>query len=530
MDQASSGPQPQNTELKPAARPSSVLVVDDDSRVLELLQITLGGRGYRVLTAHDGEEAIEVARTQNPDILVLDVRLPRKNGFEVCEALRKDEHFKNLPILMMSGNAATDSRVQGLRAGADDYLVKPFSPRELLLKIQRILERNHDREVLALKTEVLEEELDRQRVRAKSLRDDYQGRLARLGSVLDRIQEVCGKQTFQEVLDRFVLTAVGVLDFQSVALLILEKEQFDVVVQRGIRLRNPKALRINASSEMAGVLAVTEHAVATEDLALRPGCHHEVGLLSAAGLLWSIGIHGDGSLKGILCVGDRSDHQPLDRFDLRLVEALAGSVATSLANLVALDRTQDSYFHTIMTLLTAFESRNPWLVGHSERVREWCVRLARAAGLDDSQIGRIETAAMMHNLGAVERHEDLLRAAVVLSPAERMKRQREASQAVGQLRATGMGEGVIEILRHQAEYWEGSGVPDGLSGEDIPLGSRVLAIANAYDALVHDRAHRRAYSHEQALELIRERAGTQFDPDLVETFLQCQEASEIGRG
>jgi response regulator RpfG family c-di-GMP phosphodiesterase len=149
------------------------------------------------------------------------------------------------------------------------------------------------------------------------------------------------------------------------------------------------------------------------------------------------------------------------------------------------------------------------------------------AGLDGSLIGRIETAAMMHNLGAVERHEDLLRAAVILSPAERMTRQREASQAIGQLAAGGTREGVIEILRHQAEYWDGSGVPDGLSGEDIPVGSRIVAIANAYDALVHDRPHRRAYTHAQATELIRERAGTQFDPELVEAFLHCLEASEI---
>jgi response regulator RpfG family c-di-GMP phosphodiesterase len=80
---------------------------------------------------------------------------------------------------------------------------------------------------------------------------------------------------------------------------------------------------------------------------------------------------------------------------------------------------------------------------------------------------------------------------------------------------------VAEILMHQAEYWDGSGVPDGLKGELIPIGSRILAIANAYDALTHERPHRPAYPADQAEELIRARAGTQFDPSLVEAFIQC---------
>jgi response regulator RpfG family c-di-GMP phosphodiesterase len=525
MDQPTSNSQETTTGI--AGRTPAVLVVDDDSRVLELLQITLGGRGYRVLTAHDGEEALELARRDKPDILVLDVRLPRKNGIEVCEALRKDPDFAALPILMMSGNASTDSRVQGLRAGADDYLVKPFSPRELLLKMQRILERTHDRELLALKTEVLGEELERQRARMKAMRQDYEGQLARLGSVLERIQEVCRKQSFQEILDRFVLTAVGVLDFDAVALLLLREGEMRIQVQRGLRLRDPDSLRIAAGSETAQVFAGTEHAVATDDLALRPGCAQEVGLFSAAGLLWSIGVKVRGELAGVLCVGERADRQPLDRFDLRLVEALGGAVATSLANIDAFDRTQTSFFDTITSLLAAFESRNPWLTGHSERVRDWSVKLAQAVGTDAVGCDLVATAALMHNLGAVERHETLLRAAVTLSPAERMLRQREASEAAGRLLATGIREGVTGILRHQAEYWDGSGVPDGLSGEDIPLGSRILAITNAYDALVHDRPQRPAYSQAQALDLIRARAGAQFDPDLVQAFLSSIVESEI---
>ena len=520
-------PQPPASGSSVEGRPPRVLVVDDDSRVVELLQITLGGRGYRVSTAHDGDEALESVRSQRLDFVVLDVRLPKRSGFEVCEAIRSDPDRKSLPIILISGNAATDSRLQGLRAGADDYLTKPFSPRELLLKMQRILERNRDHDVLALKTEVLEAEVHRQRDRLREIRNDFQGHLVRLGSILERIQDLNRHRSINEILNRFVLTAVGILDFDAVALLLPDEGRLCPRVHRGLHLKEPDSLRIDPSSATARLLAESQRVIATDDLALRPECRHEVGLLSAAGLLWCVGVKLGDELRAVLCVGERSDRQGLDRFDLRLIEALAESVGTSLANAEAFERTQSSFLETITSLLAAFESRCPHLVGHSERVREWVIRIGGAAGLEGDPLEALATAALLHNLGSVERHESLLRATVVLSPAERMLRQREASEAAGRILGNRPRDGIAEILRHQAEYWDGSGVPDGLAAEKIPIGARVLSLANAYDALIHERPHRSAYEPMQAIDLIRARAGRQFDPQLVDILVRSLETSEV---
>jgi len=309
-----------------------------------------------------------------------------------------------------------------------------------------------------------------------------------------------------------------------VALLVLEGERLRPWVHRGLHLREPATLEIDPASETAKLLCGTEHAISTDEMALRPECRREVGLLSAAGLLWLVGVRLDGELRAILCVGERSDRQALDRFDLKLVEALALSVATALANAEAFDRTQSAFLETITSLLAAFEGRYVWLAGHSERVRDLCVCIGRAVGVAGAALDALATAALLHNLGAVERHESLLRDAVVLSPAERKLRQREASEATDSLLPGGAREGIAETLRHQAEYWDGSGVPDGLKGERIPLGSRILSIANAYDALIHERPHRAAYTPDQARDLILARAAAQFDPTLVEVFVRCLEA------
>jgi response regulator RpfG family c-di-GMP phosphodiesterase len=520
---------PQNPETGAAqeGRTPTVLVVDDDSRVVELLQITLGGRGFRVLTAGDGEEAIESIHANRPDFLVLDVRLPRRSGFDVCETVRKDPDYRQLPIILISGNTATESRLQGLRVGADDYLTKPFSPRELLLKMQRILDRNRDQELLALKTEVLEEEVRRQRDRLREIHTDFQNHLSRMSAILERIQDLNRHRVITEILDGLILTTVGILDFDAVALLALEDGHLRPRVHRGVRLRDPRTLVIDPSSATARILEESSHAMATEDLALRPDCRKEVGILSASGLLWSVGIQVDGKLRGILCVGERADRQPLDRFDLRLVEALAGSVGTALANTEVFDRTQTAFLQTITSLLMVFESRYPWLFGHSERVCKWALLIGKAVGLDQPSLDYLSAAALLHNIGAMERNESLLREAVLLSPTERKMRLTEASQTVGRLLSSVAHEEIVQTLRHQAEYWEGSGVPDGLKGEQIPMGSRILSIANAYDALQHERPHRAAYTAEQARELIQARAGTQFDPQVVGSFLRCLETAEV---
>ena len=118
-----------------------ILVVDDEPEAVELVEFNLKQAGYAVSTAADGAEALKKARTQTPDLIVLDVMLPEMDGFEICKVLRLDPATAKVPIIMLTAKAAEIDRVLGLELGADDYLTKPFSPRELLLRIKKILSR-----------------------------------------------------------------------------------------------------------------------------------------------------------------------------------------------------------------------------------------------------------------------------------------------------------------------------------------------------------------------------------------------------
>ncbi|MCX7598503.1 MAG: response regulator [Armatimonadetes bacterium] len=117
-----------------------ILVVDDQKHIVRLVQITLEKAGYEVVTAYDGIEALEAVEKDPPDLIVLDVMMPRMDGFEVLQRLQADPRFQRIPVVMLTAKAQDADIWRGWASGVSSYLVKPFNPRELLTFVQRILQ------------------------------------------------------------------------------------------------------------------------------------------------------------------------------------------------------------------------------------------------------------------------------------------------------------------------------------------------------------------------------------------------------
>jgi two-component system phosphate regulon response regulator PhoB len=120
---------------------AKILVVDDEPEAVELIDFNLKQAGYDVVTAADGAEALKKSRSTVPALIILDLMLPEIDGLEVCKMLRRDPTTAAVPIVMVTAKAAEIDRILGLELGADDYLTKPFSPRELVLRVKNILQR-----------------------------------------------------------------------------------------------------------------------------------------------------------------------------------------------------------------------------------------------------------------------------------------------------------------------------------------------------------------------------------------------------
>ncbi|MCD6518622.1 MAG: response regulator transcription factor [Anaerolineae bacterium] len=117
---------------------AKILVVDDEAQIVHVLRGYLEKAGFNVLTAYDGREALRIARQERPDLVILDLMLPEVDGLDVCRALRKDS---DVPIIMLTARIEETDRIVGLELGADDYVTKPFSPREVVARVRAILRR-----------------------------------------------------------------------------------------------------------------------------------------------------------------------------------------------------------------------------------------------------------------------------------------------------------------------------------------------------------------------------------------------------
>lgn len=120
---------------------STILVADDEDSIVQLIRLYLGKEGYRIFTARDGQDALDLARREKPDLIVLDLMMPRLDGWEVCRRLRKDSTGSAVPIIMLTARDDDVDKIVGLELGADDYLTKPFNPRELVARVKAILRR-----------------------------------------------------------------------------------------------------------------------------------------------------------------------------------------------------------------------------------------------------------------------------------------------------------------------------------------------------------------------------------------------------
>jgi two-component system, OmpR family, phosphate regulon response regulator PhoB len=120
----------------------SILIVEDDRDILKLLAYNFRTAGYEVLSCEEGYEAVTVAKQRLPDLVLLDLMIPGLDGFEVCKELKRSPETRNIPVIMLTARGEEVDRIVGLELGADDYVVKPFSPRELMLRVRAVLRRS----------------------------------------------------------------------------------------------------------------------------------------------------------------------------------------------------------------------------------------------------------------------------------------------------------------------------------------------------------------------------------------------------
>ncbi len=188
---------------------------------------------------------------------------------------------------------------------------------------------------------------------------------------------------------------------------------------------------------------------------------------------------------------------------------------------------QRAYLETIRMLAAAVEARDPYTGGHLERVTHYALVVARTLGWTGERLAETEMGAILHDIGKIGIPDTILRKDGPLSPEELAHMRTHTEIGTQILRGISFLEPVIPYVRHHHERFDGTGYPDGLAGEDIPIGGRLIAVADTFDAMTSTRPYRAALPVEAALRELRSVAGSQLDPNIVAAFLAAYERGEI---
>lgn len=513
----------------------TILVVDDDRRVLDLLQISLTQNGYRIITALTGEEALDSVRRGAPDLIILDLRLPKKNGYEVCAALKSSRDTAHIPIVMVSATAEVDARLQGLMHGADDYLTKPFSPKELLIKVRRIFERIERADVLSRQNKELETEIARNRedlvVRNKELRfqvfslETLMGLAHQLNSSLD----------LEGTLGTLILSVVGQLRVNSACLFLTDRREnpsrLTVSTSKGVKERLVQAIEFPYDSSFVNALRPVEgeemRPIRLADLEGDPELEEATGRLYSVGFAVVCPVMMKQKLTAILAVGEKVSGQELHSADFDMLRALSESAGIAIENARLFKDLEEAYLATIRVLVSRIEEKDPYTHGHTERVAEYAVGIARAMDFPPEEVQRIQFGAFLHDIGKVHTEDHVLRKPDALTEEEWKIVKMHPLRGAEMVRGVRFLERVVDIIRHHHERIDGKGYPDGLSGDEISLAARIVNVADAFDAMTTDRPYRTGLDTDEAIRQLQEKSGTQFAPEVVEVMVAALRSGRL---
>ena len=504
-----------------------ILIVDDNQTNIDLVQIYLKRMGLASRSASSGSEALELVRKCQPDLILLDVMMPDMDGLEVCRILKEDAATSAIPIIFLSARRQVDHRVSGMSIGAVDYITKPFEPSELEIRIRS-----------ALRTKAMQNMLIRQ---------------ARTDSLTGLHNWRC----FHETLSREVERANK--DNEPLSLVLVDLDMFKVVNdsyghQMGDKVLCDLGAMIKdnvrptdhvaryGGDELAIILPTTGHEQAkamAERLQQKLAemtfgdKHFTVSVAGSFGLVTSqpddeisaeaLVRMADEALytakrrgRNQVCVW-RKDQEEQRRDDDPELSGQLYRMRSQVASINAQSRRQA--MESMWTLVKALEARDHYSAHHSENVTQYAVATAKAMGLAPEFIQHIRNAAMLHDLGKIGIPDRVLKKVGKLAEPEwEMMKQHPliSAEIIGQLTVL---KREVRSVRHHHERLDGSGYPDGLAGKDIPMGARILAVADAFDAITSDRIYRGASDRQAAIEEITRCAGSQFDPQIVEAFV-----------
>ena len=505
---------------------ADICVIEDDGDQRNLLVRHLRGWGYTVVEAATGAAGLRLIYKHRPRVLICDVVLPDLNGLQVCRHVRADPTLDGTYVVLATAYDRPERKYRALNAGADEYLEKPYDLEELKARIRNGLRFNRLQERLerAALTDGLTGLWNHGQFRA--LLDREFMRTRRYGGVVSLV--MIDLDHFKAVNDTFG-HEVGnhVLQLAARHLQRTVRET-DIVARYG----GEEFAVICPETNLDEATKLAERIRRMFVRHVRPPEYPHLTIRASLGVACSedVRVH---AVTDLITLCDQSlycsKHRGRDRVtrcdqigDGAAEESAgAGMVDRLRKEIVALSlRSKDLCLQSVWALIQALEARDAYAAWHSRNVMLYTSWLVTAAGWSRSLRLATTNAAMLHDLGKIGIPDRVLMKPGPLDQEEAALIRQVPLITCKILEPLRVFETEILIIRHLREHYDGSGYPDGLAGSAIPIGSRLLAVAEAFDSITCDRAYRAARSLDAAVALFQHESGRQFDPDFVELLAE----------
>jgi len=502
-----------------------ILVVDDERVIREILSDFLSLEGYVVRTVEDGAEALRELQRRSYNLVISDLKMPNMGGLELIEKITA----MSLPVLtvIMTGFGTVETAIEAMKKGAYDYILKPFKVEEVVHIVQR--------------------GLDRQRLQHENIR------LKDALSIYKISEAIATSLSVEKILDLVLDSTLDAVDADVVSLLLEQGdsstpslvshngspmgrqkfvEQMRKVSHRSPMTHTPPGLNFD---EVLPLFAEDKPVIVHGTRAQRflTGTP-ERNLVSFCSIPLKLG----GRIIGMLNAYSYSRGHKFSEGQRKMLYVLGNRAAVSIENarlyesLVNANRDltvanlslEENFQQTIIGFAHALEESDRYTRGHSERVATYARVIAIGMGMPQAEIDNVVRAALMHDIGKIGIRNERLNKPGKLTPEELAMFRSHPAKGRRIIEPIPFMRDLIPGCYCHHEAWDGSGYPQGLKGDNIPMTGRIVAVADAYDAMTSDRAYRRALPHDVAIGEIERCSGVQFDGNVVKIFLHFIES------
>ncbi|MGR3174816.1 MAG: HD domain-containing phosphohydrolase [Candidatus Scalindua sp.] len=513
-----------------------ILVVDDEPKICHLIEELFKLEGYQIDISFSGVEALQMMKRCNYQMLITDLKMPGIDGLELIRKAR--ELNPEIRTIMVTGYATVETAVQSLRHGVDDFIKKPFN----IFELKRVVKRTLYTHQVALENKQLLEDLKKAN---RELNINKQGLTEKVHIAGEHLT-MANKELVQRVNELATINEISkgitsILDMDKLlslclkeineklkvkhsSIMLIDEEGDGLIVKASHGYRSKQALGKTQKIDegVAGRVVTERKPILVKDIRIdnrfnrseRPD-YKTKSFVSAPLILGE-------RILGVINIIDKVSGESFCEADVNLLCTIAGQVSVAVENARLYEALEKNCFNIVRSLAVSLEAKDQYTSGHSQRVTEYSSAMANIMDVSDKEKKTLRHAALLHDIGKIGISELILNKTGKLNDSEFDIIKSHPSTGEKIIKPLAFLDDAIHHIRGHHESFDGRGYPDRLGSEDLPLLTKIMTVADSFDAMTSERTYRPSKKTNEAISELKRFAGKQFDPDVVDAFASCE--------